>query len=134
MRAAFTPPGPIETPEETGIRSAEVDVSTREATPPEQLPATEPAALEAETEPARDQTLPGETLVPPAADEPEPVPQETRRGETPATRALPPRPGGAGRYGAGHGPARRPPPAPPPPPPRRPPGAPRRRARAVPAC
>ena len=29
-RAAFTPPGPIEVPEETGIRAAEVDVSTRE--------------------------------------------------------------------------------------------------------
>jgi hypothetical protein len=30
-RAAMTPPGPIETPEETGIRASEVDVGTREA-------------------------------------------------------------------------------------------------------
>ena len=31
MRAAFTPPGPIEAPQETGIRSAEAEVATREA-------------------------------------------------------------------------------------------------------
>ncbi len=31
MRAAFTPPGPIEAPQETGIRSAEAEVETREA-------------------------------------------------------------------------------------------------------
>ena len=30
MRAALTPPGPIEVPEETGIRAAEADVPTRE--------------------------------------------------------------------------------------------------------
>jgi hypothetical protein len=30
-RAAMTPPGPIETPEEVGIRASEVDVGTREA-------------------------------------------------------------------------------------------------------
>jgi hypothetical protein len=30
-RAAMTPPGPIETPQETGIRASEVDVGTREA-------------------------------------------------------------------------------------------------------
>jgi serine/threonine-protein kinase len=30
-RAAMSPPGPIETPEETGIRASEVDVGTREA-------------------------------------------------------------------------------------------------------
>ena len=29
-RAAFTPPGPIEAPQETGIRPAEGDVATRE--------------------------------------------------------------------------------------------------------
>ncbi len=50
MRAAFTPPGPLETPQETGIRQAEVDVSTREAEAAAAEPPTEEAALEAETE------------------------------------------------------------------------------------
>ena len=47
-RAAFTPPRPIETPQETGIRSAEVDVPTRQS--PAAEPPTEEGALEAETQ------------------------------------------------------------------------------------
>ena len=47
-RAAFTPPRPIETPQETGIRSAEVDVPTRQS--PAADPPTEEGALEAETQ------------------------------------------------------------------------------------
>ena len=59
-RAAFTPPGPIEVPEETGIRAAEVDVSTRE-TPTQE---------------------PGETSVSPVQPETDAGPAETRVGET----------------------------------------------------
>jgi serine/threonine protein kinase len=59
-RAAFTPPGPIEVPEETGIRAAEVDVSTRET--PTQGP--------------------GETSVSPVQPETDAGPAETRVGET----------------------------------------------------
>jgi len=60
-RAAFTPPGPIEVPEETGIRAAEVDVSTRE-TPTQE---------------------PGETSVSPVQPETDAGPAETRVGEAP---------------------------------------------------
>jgi hypothetical protein len=48
IRAAFTPPRPLEAPQETGIRPAEVNVPTREA-PAEDREPTEPAPLEAET-------------------------------------------------------------------------------------
>jgi hypothetical protein len=48
MRAAFTPPGPIEIPEETGIRQPEVDVPTREAPakPAEPAPETRAAPVD----------------------------------------------------------------------------------------
>jgi hypothetical protein len=36
QRATMTPPGPIEAPQDTGIREAEIDVATREARPPSQ--------------------------------------------------------------------------------------------------
>ena len=50
IRAAISPPGPIELPQETGIRPAEVEVPTREApSPPDQ-----------ETDPAAPQTQEGE--------------------------------------------------------------------------
>ena len=106
MRAAFTPPGPLETPQETGIRQAEEDVSTREAaareaaaTPEAELDetvqagaATPEAELDetvqagaATPEAELDVTVPGKT----AESEP---PEEARgvRGATPATVALPP--------------------------------------------
>jgi serine/threonine protein kinase len=46
MRAAFTPPGPIEVPEETGVRPPEMQVATREseqAKPSEVFPKEPPA-------------------------------------------------------------------------------------------
>ena len=48
MRAALTPPGPIEMPEETGIRPAEMQVGTREA----QQPAPDDVFPEAAPDPA----------------------------------------------------------------------------------
>ena len=60
-RAAFTPPGPIEVPEETGIRAAEVDVSTRET------PTQEPA-----------ETVPPETRLSPAPPETAPAAERRR--------------------------------------------------------
>ena len=99
-RAAFTPPRPIESPQETGIRSAEVDVSTRQA--PATPPPTEEGALEPDTKPAQaDETViaagaagaaagaaaaaAGETAEAEAATETAPgetVPGETAPGET----------------------------------------------------
>ena len=99
-RAAFTPPRPIESPQETGIRSAEVDVSTRQA--PATPPPTEEGALEPDTQPAQaDETVigagaagaaagaaaaaAGETAEAEAATETAPgetVPGETAPGET----------------------------------------------------
>ena len=78
-RAAFTPPGPIEAPQETGIRPAEGDVATREGESPdvtrvgpEQAPETAPAA-EAEPDvpragappPPETVAQPPETMAPP---------------------------------------------------------------------
>ena len=64
-RAAFTPPRPIETPQETGIRSAEVDVSTRQSpAAPDPDPPTEQGALEADT---RSPAELGETVIGSAA-------------------------------------------------------------------
>jgi hypothetical protein len=51
-RAAFTPPGPIEAPQETGIRAAEADVGTREGQRPEPPDETRVAPGPAETVPA----------------------------------------------------------------------------------
>ena len=92
-RAAFTPPRPIESPQETGIRSAELDVPTREA--PSRGPiAPEQGAPGAETNAP---TEPGMT-VPSAEHAPtraRPEPVETaeampeRAGDTPVTAALP---------------------------------------------
>ncbi len=92
-RAAFTPPGPIEVPEETGIRAAEKDVSTRQTDT--QQPADEPGetsvspvqpdAPPAETvvgEAATEKAEPGETVVGQAAAETQVSPSETRVGET----------------------------------------------------
>ena len=70
-RAAFTPPGPIEVPEETGIRAAEVDVSTRET------PTQEPG--ETSVSPVQPETGPAETKVGESAPPAEPA--ETVVGE-----------------------------------------------------
>jgi serine/threonine-protein kinase len=130
-RAALTPPGPIEVPEETGIRQAEADVSTREAREPrtDELAA---AADAAETQaappgwrpgPAETQAAPGDTPrelggetrarpteVPAAADATSATPAETQAAPEGAetipakTRPLAPEtPSGASVTGAGEG-------------------------------
>src|SRR4051794_24287459 len=93
-RAAFTPPGPIETPQETGIRPAEEAVDTREGQtqpPPDetitapQKPETAPAAG-AVPDVTRAGAAPPETQAPPPDTEPlpaetiAPAPDETRIG------------------------------------------------------
>jgi serine/threonine kinase PknH len=89
-RAAFTPPRPIEAPQETGIRPAEVEVPTRQSPAP-----TEQGALEAETAPA---DL-GETVIggaaaatagAAAAEAAEAAPPETAPGVTAPGEAAPP--------------------------------------------
>ena len=86
MRAAFTPPGPIEVPEETGIRPAEMEVGTRESEQPEPdevfpveptraadppaAPTSPAAPPPAEAVPPRDPTAPGQaTPAPPPPGE-----------------------------------------------------------------
>src|SRR4051794_3424502 len=76
-RAAFTPPGPIEVPEETGVRPAEADVATREG-----------QTRQSDTPPP----APGETRVaPPGPPETVPagegLPDATRAAATPDTAA-----------------------------------------------
>ncbi|MFL5868716.1 MAG: protein kinase domain-containing protein [Thermoleophilaceae bacterium] len=93
-RAAFSPPGPIETPQETGIRPAEEAVDTREGQtqpPPDetitapQQPETAPAAG-AVPDVTRAGAAPPETQAPPPDTEPlpaetiAPAPDETRIG------------------------------------------------------
>jgi serine/threonine protein kinase len=72
-RAAFTPPGPIEAPQETGIRPAETDVATREG----------------ETQPAPDETVvaPKQPETAPAA---EAAPDVTRAGAAPPPETVAP--------------------------------------------
>jgi serine/threonine-protein kinase len=115
MRAAFTPPRPIEAPQETGIRPAEADVSTREAMAKDLDPPTERAALEAETvspvepgltvpaaepaaaAPAPPETAPAETAPPetapaetaPGTEPPAGIPPQTAPGETVIGSELP---------------------------------------------
>src|SRR4051812_9640442 len=100
-RAAFTPPGPIEAPQETGIRPAEGDVATREGqTPdvtrvgPEQAPPTAPAPTPEVTRagappPPETQAPPPETVAP-APSETRMAPAETDVAAVPdATRVAP---------------------------------------------
>ena len=69
-RAAFAPPGPIEVPEETGIRKAEGSVPTRESPKPtEPSPAgTKPATAADTPAPATAAEAPGPTKPATAAD------------------------------------------------------------------
>ena len=87
MRAALTPPRPIEAPQETGIRSAEEDVSTRESSAQDLEPPTERGALEADT------VLPADPGLTVRSAEPEPSaesgPTEQEPAET-AANAPPP--------------------------------------------
>lgn len=81
MRAAFTPPRPIEAPQETGIRSAEQDVDTRESPAQDLEPSTERAALEAETVLPADPGLTKRSVEPaPAAEPVEEEPAGTAAG------------------------------------------------------
>jgi hypothetical protein len=120
MRAAFTPPGPIEAPEETGIRPAEVDVPTRERDHPDEtpLPETSPRAFEPAPpppSPTERAATPG-TPPPPLAE-----PEATRPAETERAAPLP----------AERGAPVAPPPAAPVAPPRTPPVAPKPGAAAA---
>jgi serine/threonine protein kinase len=77
MRAAFTPPGPIEVPEETGIRPAEGDVPTREREHPQEdlPPDTRPGAVEADAPaPPETRPTPEPSPAPPATAPPTPAP------------------------------------------------------------
>jgi len=77
MRAAFTPPGPIEVPEETGIRAPEIQVGTREseqATPSEVFPVEPPA------EPTRAAAPAPPPPAPPSPPASSPPPVETTPG------------------------------------------------------
>lgn len=92
VRAAFTPPGPIEVPQETGIRPAEVDVPTREAPAEEGEPAV-PGVRGAETTAALgptmdDSAFPGEP-VPNAAPPADTAPAGTAQSWTGASPGAP---------------------------------------------
>jgi Protein kinase domain len=66
-RAAFTPPRPLEVPQETGIRPPEADVPTREGAADDGPPPTVPAAPEP-TAPAPEPTAPAAEPTAPAAE------------------------------------------------------------------
>ena len=97
MRAAFTPPGPIEAPEETGIRPAEIQVPTRErehpdvSTEPEPSPPTQPSPVP----PAPGPTAPAARPQPPVAEPVATRPAVTERpapaARAPAAAPAPPR-------------------------------------------
>jgi hypothetical protein len=96
-RAAFTPPGPIEAPQETGIRPAETDVATREGQtqqPPDetvaapQQPATAPAAEAAPDVTRAGAAPPPETVAPP----PETVAPPPETQAPPPATVVPPTP------------------------------------------
>ncbi|HEY1357463.1 MAG TPA: protein kinase [Thermoleophilaceae bacterium] len=85
-RAAFTPPGPIEAPQETGIRPAEGDVATREGQTPDVTRVGPEQATPAPAGSAPEVTRAG------AAPPPEtlaPTPSETK-APPPETQAPPP--------------------------------------------
>ena len=105
VRAAFTPPGPIEVPEETGVRPAEQDVSTRETRQPESdevvagptasaappaptaVPESPPETRPGEEVPTR--PAPVENVSGPEATRVGDTPDTTRVGDTPDTRVSP---------------------------------------------
>jgi serine/threonine protein kinase len=87
MRAAFTPPGPIEVPEETGIRPAEKHVGTRETEQPEadqDIPVGPTQAAAPPAAPTSPAAPPPES-VPPAAPPPQSVPPAAPPSETTAS-------------------------------------------------
>src|SRR4051794_2657154 len=111
-RAAFTPPGPIEAPQETGIRPAEGDVATREGQTPDvtrvgpdqTTPAHAGAAPDVTraSAPAPPETVapvpppetiapaPGETRMAPAETDVGAVPDQTRVGPAETQMGAPP--------------------------------------------
>jgi hypothetical protein len=126
MRAAFTPPGPIEVPEETGIRPAEMQVGTRESqqpTPDDVFPEVAPADPTRAAAPPPVAPPPAESVAPPGQTSPG-APDETAPGAPDETFLSPgdTAPGetapavGAGQAAAGT-------PIPPPPPIAAPPAA-----------
>ena len=114
IRAAITPPGPLEVPEETGIRFPEDKIATHETrirpvpeVPAEletpafaELPPSEDEPLVADTSnvvafPAARETRPSPPAAPTAPAPAEPVPIELRRPA--ATKPAPPKPAPAAR-------------------------------------
>jgi hypothetical protein len=91
MRAAFTPPRPIEAPQETGIRDAEVEVPTREAPAADGEPPTEEGALEADTVSpgGPDLTVPSAAAPPETQEAPPAEPAETAPTEAPPPETAP---------------------------------------------
>jgi hypothetical protein len=88
MRAAFTPPGPIEVPEETGIRPAEMQVGTRESeqpTPDEVFPVeppAEPTRAAAPAPPPPETAAPRPETAPPPAETTPGAPGQSTPGES----------------------------------------------------
>jgi serine/threonine-protein kinase len=94
MRAAFTPPGPIEVPEETGIRAAEGKVGTREARPPapDEVGRADPTRAAAPAPPAESappQAQPSEMPVAPGQTTPAAPGQTTPAAPGQTTPAAP---------------------------------------------
>ena len=79
IRAALSPPGPIEIPEETGIRQAEIHVPTQESARPRDRSAERPTPAPPRLEPKETRAAAHEVTTPPTASTDEL--QETAPGE-----------------------------------------------------
>ena len=89
-RAALTPPGPIEAPQETGIRQPEADVPTRQRTAEEteEVPAAEVSAATSAAAP--DLTVPSPAAPTRAVEPPTAVPAPRQTTSAPTTRTTEP--------------------------------------------